>query len=112
MNDGLLLDTHAAIWLAEGIKMEPLAMEAFSVSAAAGAPLSVSPISAWEIGMLAMKERIVLRAKPHRWFADFCALPGLALADMSPSILIDASFLPEPVHPDPADRISPIDGSV
>ena len=100
MNDGLLLDTHAAIWLAEGIKMEPLAMEAFSVSAAAGAPLSVSPISAWEIGMLAMKKRIVLRAKPHRWFAEFwdeIAGPE-SETDMSPRILIDAIFLPEPVQ--------------
>jgi PIN domain nuclease of toxin-antitoxin system len=75
--------------------------EAFDV----GEPIRVSAISAWEIGLLAARGRLPTAAPPLRYFQEFIALPGIQLEDATPAILIDASYLPAPVHKDPADRI-------
>jgi PIN domain nuclease of toxin-antitoxin system len=101
----LLLDTHAVIWLFEDTSLAPKAMSAIEVAYRDGTPLLVSPISAWEIGQLVSLNRIRLSATPHRWFTRVLATPGMRLAEMSPEILIAASFLPGTPPRDPADRI-------
>lgn len=64
----------------------------------------VSPISAWEIGQLAAKNRIVLSLEPRDWFRRALDA-GLTLAPMPPDVLIASSFLPTERLRDPADRI-------
>ena len=105
MADPLLLDTCAVIWVAND---EPIAKEAREASAAAllaDAPVYVSPISAWEVGMLAARRRISLRMSPEKWFDRLLGAPGLRLAELPPSLLIASSFLPGDTPSDPADRI-------
>jgi PIN domain nuclease of toxin-antitoxin system len=101
----LLLDTHTAIWL---VRNEPIAREAEeminAVHAADGA-LLVSPITAWEVGLLVSLKRIELLATPQRWFARVLSIPNVQLTELSPEILIAASFLPGKPPRDPADRI-------
>ena len=101
----LLLDTHALIWLFEDISLAPKAVSAIEAAYRDDTPLLVSPITAWEIGLLVSHNRISLSATPHRWFARVLATPGMQLAEMSPDILIAASFLPGKPPRDPADRI-------
>jgi PIN domain nuclease of toxin-antitoxin system len=101
----LLLDTHAAIWIFEDIKVSQSALEAIAATHESGAITYVSPISAWEIGMLAARNRINLLTTPERWFRRLFDTPGVQLADMPPELLIASSFLPGIPPKDPTDRI-------
>ncbi len=101
----LLLDTCAMIWISKGEPVAPAAREAVERELAASRLTYVSPISAWEIGLLAAGNRISLTMPPMRWFSQFMNRRGLALADLTPDILIAASYLPGALHRDPVDRI-------
>ena len=67
--------------------------------------LVVSPITAWEIATLSAKAKLSLDTSPEIWFDRFCALPGVVLADMPPSVLVASTSLPGVPPRDPADRI-------
>ena len=100
-----LLDTCAVIWIA---REEPLREPAAGVVAelyAEEGRLAVSPITAWEVAMLAAKGRMALSLSPETWFDRICAIPGVALAEMPPSVLIASCSLPGSPPADPADRI-------
>ncbi len=101
----LLLDTCAVIWLAESQKLAPAAVQALNEANETGAAAYISSITAWEIGMLASRDRLKLLTTPQRWFARLFEPPGVKLANMSPDLLIAASFLPGEPPRDPADRI-------
>jgi PIN domain nuclease of toxin-antitoxin system len=101
----LLLDTCAAIWIVEDAELAPAALNAITAAYEAGAPAYVSPITAWEIGMLAARERVRLLTTPQKWFARLVEIPGIRQADMAPDLLIASSFLPGRPPRDPADRI-------
>lgn len=68
-------------------------------------PIYVSPISAWEIGLLVARRRVDIRITPDAWFTNLLDIPGVTLADLLPSWLIASSFLPGEPPNDPADRI-------
>ncbi len=102
---GLLLDTHALVWLAEGQVLSPLTMAAIK-SAALDDGIYVSPISAWEIGILVTRKRVLtLKPDAESWFANFMAQTYVKPAPFDWQIAIGAAYLPEPFHPDPADRL-------
>ena len=70
--------------------------------------LLVSPVSAWEIGLLARPGRrqvIDFAPDPLTWFRTFVDRSRAGLAPFSIEIAIAASRLPEPLHGDPADRL-------
>ncbi len=100
----LLLDTHAVLWLDSGAPMSDASRAAIEAAARRGEVL-VSPVSAWEIGLLAAKGRIALDLEPRRWFARFLGLPGVRLVPLTPDAAILSSFLPGGLHNDPADRL-------
>ena len=106
---GVLLDTCAMIWLANG---DPLAAPALAAIIHAGqtAGVFVSPISAWEVGLLSKprsRHRQALRflPDPKTWFARMMAGPGIRVAQLTPEIAIDASYLPGDLPGDPGDRL-------
>ncbi len=101
----LLLDTCAAIWLFDGQPISGKAADEINLAVETGVPVYVSPITAWEVGLLASRGRINSPADPQRWFDHIQKAPGLRLAKISPSILISSSFLPGKPPKDPADRI-------
>jgi PIN domain nuclease of toxin-antitoxin system len=105
MTAHLLLDTCAVIWIAGNQAIAKSAREAIVGALEADESVFVSPISAWEIGLLAARGRISLQMSPARWFERFLEAPGVRLADMSPNVLIASSFLPGAHPKDPADRI-------
>jgi len=103
----VLLDTCAVIWLANG---DPLQNKADSkiFHAALANGVFVSPVSAWEIGMLNRPRAgrtIEFLPDPATWFARFMAGPAIKTAAFTADIAIAASQLPEPLHSDPADRL-------
>jgi PIN domain nuclease of toxin-antitoxin system len=102
---GLLLDTCATLWIAAGDPIAPAAQQALRDAQRAGAPLQVSAITAWEIGLLAARGRIALTMTPQAFFAAVLATPGVALAALTPGVLIDSSHLPGAPPRDPADRM-------
>jgi PIN domain nuclease of toxin-antitoxin system len=101
----LLLDTCAAIWLAEGEKLARSAADLLKAADDTGQVTYISPISAWEVGQLASRGRIQLLITPQRWFSRLFEARGVHLAEMSPDLLIASSFLPGKPPRDPADRI-------
>lgn len=101
---GLLLDTCALIWVFAGEPIAAPARAAVADAAERGA-LHISPISAWEIGLLAAKGRIALSMPPTRWVARALAHPGVTIAPLDPETLVESSFLPSTPPADPADRI-------
>lgn len=101
----LLLDTCALIFTTQKVRLAPPAVQAMREVSEADGTTYISPISAWEIGMLTARGRLQLLIRPERWFANLFDVPGVRLAEMSPDVLIASSYLPgKPPH-DPVDRI-------
>ena len=104
--DAVLLDTHAWIWYRAGhsAPFRRSTLEAVA-GAARRSALCVSVISVWEVGLLAAKGRIQLGLPAPEWVRRALSAPGLVLAELTPDIAVESSFLPDGFHGDPADRI-------
>jgi PIN domain nuclease of toxin-antitoxin system len=101
----LLLDTCAAIWISEEQQLAGEALTAIEDSHRSGEFIYVSPITAWEIGLLVSRGKLTSPMSPQRWFERLLEAPGVRLADMPLDVLISSSFLPGAPPRDPADRI-------
>ena len=101
----LLVDTCVLIFLTMNEKQSGKAKHVLQSAYEAGEAVFVSPISAWEVGLLVASGRLNLSLSPMRWFDAFREEPGFTLADLPPEVLIASSFLPDAPFRDPADRI-------
>ena len=101
----VLLDTCAAIWLASG-GLSPATIDLL-VHAGEAEGVFVSPVSAWEIGMLAASRRSKAEFLPDpvSWFARLMSQPMVREAPLTMEAAIGASLLPQPLNNDPADRL-------
>jgi PIN domain nuclease of toxin-antitoxin system len=104
MNQPLLLDTCACLWLM-GDELTAKAEKAVTDAYRAAVAIYVSPITALEIGIMSRKRRMKSPLPPQRWFATLVAQPGMALAELPPDVLIESTSLPGDFHNDPFDRI-------
>jgi PIN domain nuclease of toxin-antitoxin system len=101
----LVLDTHAWVWWAtEDRRLSKSAARAIA-RAAARDGVSISAISVWEVAKKVEKHQLVLDRPLRDWVERALALPGLAVAELTPTILIESCSLPQPFHGDPADQI-------
>lgn len=75
--------------------------------AAATDSVLVSPISAWEVGLLATRRRqpLTFRPTPVMWIERLLARPGIRPAPLSHRVAVGAASLPGKLHGDPADRL-------
>lgn len=90
-------------------QMREAALTSITEAGRAGG-IMVSPVSAWEIGMLSNGRPgrgagLQFLPDPKTWFAKLMAAPRIRAAPFTPEIAIDASFLPGDLHADPADRL-------
>jgi PIN domain nuclease of toxin-antitoxin system len=99
----ILLDTHAAIWAADG------RLTAKSVTLIEDAQkrgeLLLSPITAWEIGMLVSKGRLAITSTVNDYVRALFGQQGVVLAQFTPTVALAATALPGTLHGDPADRM-------
>lgn len=96
------------IWLSNGDPMLEVAIQAI-LAASRDDGVYVSPVSAWEIGMLSNPRKgrpaLTLLPDPKTWFTNVLAGPSIRDAPLTFDIAIDASTLPGDLHSDPADRL-------
>jgi PIN domain nuclease of toxin-antitoxin system len=104
MSQTILLDTCAAIYIMENEPMRQAAVDAIDQAYDRGEKVFVSPISAWEAGMLASKGRFRSRYSAQRWWTLLLDLPHVAPAELPAHVLLESSFLPGQIHRDPMDR--------
>jgi PIN domain nuclease of toxin-antitoxin system len=102
-NTRYIFDTCLLIYLSRAD--EPIAPPAREVLETTAGAFHVSAISVWEIGLLVSKGRLNLTRAPLEWFRSFVGEQDLHVLNVTPEILVASSFLPGPLHGDPADRI-------
>jgi len=101
----VLLDTCFLMFLDFGPAPRP---EVIEIITGAGLldGVFVSPVSAWEIGLLSRRRNAPqFHPDPKAWFATILAAPAIRTAPFTADIAIDSSLLPPPIHNDPADRL-------
>ncbi|MGQ0445479.1 MAG: type II toxin-antitoxin system VapC family toxin [Beijerinckiaceae bacterium] len=98
----LLLDTHIWLWsLAEPGRLSKRVRAA--VTTRAENELWVSPISVWELLVLAERGRVKLDDEPRRWVADALASTPAQEAILTFEVAIRSREVML-AHPDPSDR--------
>jgi PIN domain nuclease of toxin-antitoxin system len=100
----ILLDTCALIWIMNKGPVLPAALSAIEGAARAG-ELYASPVSAWEIGILVTRRRLVLDVSAEVYVDRAFSRPGVRIAALTPEIAVRSSHLPGTLHGDPADRM-------
>jgi len=99
----IVLDTHAAILYAAGVKLKSSAGTAIEESVA-GSSIAISAISAWEIGMLVRKNRLQFPQPNQDYVRALFALDGVVEEPITAEIARLAAVLPD-FHADLADRM-------
>mgnify|MGYP001025339874 CR=1 FL=1 len=97
----LLLDTH--IWLWYALEDQQLSSNLQTLMAQDNTELWLSPISIWEVMVLAEKGRIVLEMEPAEWIKQSLAQLKPLEASLTGEIAILSRQI-ELAHQDPADR--------
>jgi PIN domain nuclease of toxin-antitoxin system len=98
----ILLDTHAAVWLASN---EPiLGQKSCSIALAARAEnqLAISAISFWKIAILVAKDRLEMHRRPTELRAELLDTGVIELALTGDIALLAVEL--KNLHADPADR--------
>lgn len=103
---GLLLDTHAWIWLSVGLekRMKPALLDHIE-EAARNDLLRISAITPWEIAVLHRKNRIRLSEDLLDWIRTTIRRTRVQVLPLLPEIAVESERLPGAFHGDPADRI-------
>jgi PIN domain nuclease of toxin-antitoxin system len=86
-------------------RMTDAARKVLAATAASGAPLHVSPFTAWEVGMMEGRGRFRSSLTPQRWWSTLLSAPGIELSPLSAEILMQSWSLPGRLNKDPADRV-------
>lgn len=100
-SDTVLIDTHVLLWWrADGTRLSKRASAAIDDAET----VLISPISAWEIGMLVHKGHVSIDRPLLHWIDALFQENGIDVADLSPTVAAHAATLDD-FHGDPADRI-------
>jgi PIN domain nuclease of toxin-antitoxin system len=105
MTDGVLMDTHTALWWAAGAPISAKSRELIDGAAAKGDGVFVSAITAWEVALLLIRRRVrlVRNATALDWFRELTSREGFAPLDLTPEIVTASVHLPGAPPKDPAD---------
>ena len=97
----LLLDTH--IWLWSLAQPARLSRRVRSALTRVESELWLSPISVWEVLVLAERGRVKLDEDPRQWVAEALARTPAQEATLTFEVAVRSRDV-LPAHPDPADR--------
>lgn len=106
MTDGLLLDTHIALWLDSGdTRLRARTRSTIDDCRQGGGTIFLSSVSAWEVAMLVDAERIELDLPVEAWINRFIARPGIQMVLLGWQAASRSYELRGLEHRDPADRL-------
>jgi len=97
----LLLDTH--IWLWSLLEPARLSRRVSKALEDEGNELWLSPVSVWELLVLAEKGRVKLEQEPRQWIAAAMQAAPLKEAPITHDVALETPNIALP-HRDPADR--------
>ncbi len=101
----IVLDTHAWIWFTSDPQILSKTAKKAVDAAVKEKNVLISSISSWEVALLVKKGRLKLSMDVQDWIAISENLPFIEFIPVSNSIAVKSVNLPQPLHPDPADRI-------
>ena len=102
---GVLLDTHAWLWLATGDEKIPPAVRRKLEQAEQAGQLFLADISLLELANMARRQRVLLPLPLHEWCESALSEARIVLLPIVPRIAVETALLPEAFHGDPADRL-------
>jgi len=91
--------------MAEDERLIELGARAVIAAAMRTREVFLSPITAWEIGLLAERGRLSLDRSLDDYIATLFDPRRFRLAPVTPVVAARSSFLPGELHRDPADRM-------
>ena len=101
----IVLDTHVWIWWVSNPEYLSIPAKREIDNAIKNSEILISSISAWEVALLAAKDRLKLTLNVSDWIAKSERLPFVRFIPINNDIAIRSVSLPGPIHDDPADRI-------
>jgi PIN domain nuclease of toxin-antitoxin system len=106
VSDGLLLDTHIALWLDSGdARLAPPTRVLIDECWQAGGIIALSAVSVWEIALLVDTGRLELDLPLEDWLTRFLGRPGIIAVPLTHRAAAQAYRLHPLEHRDPADRL-------
>lgn len=99
----VLLDSHVVLWwLAGGALLSPRVQRTLSQAGR----ILISPISCWEVALLASRGRVRLDRDTHAWVEDLFGMEKVREAPLSPAAAVSGALMDPAAFPgDPADRL-------
>jgi PIN domain nuclease of toxin-antitoxin system len=85
--------------------MSKEAMNAINYAEQDGLKVLVSPVTAWEMGMLLARRRLAETRGAKEWYRGFMDRAGFEEAPVTADIFMASCELPHLSHKDPIDRI-------
>jgi PIN domain nuclease of toxin-antitoxin system len=106
VSDGLLLDTHVALWLDSGDdRLRSSTRELIDRCWHNGGTIFLSAVTAWEIALLVDTGRIDLDIPVEDWIERFVGRPGIEAVPLGHRAASRAYQIHHLEHRDPADRL-------
>ena len=102
----VLLDTHVWLWSANGdTRRIGQRTRRLLARAEARETIRLSVVTLFEVTALHTLGRIRLTRPPEQWLREALDTAGVRLAELTPSIAIDAGAIPRTALEDPLDRL-------
>jgi PIN domain nuclease of toxin-antitoxin system len=101
----IVLDTHVWPWWENRTGQLTASQREIIEAENLSGTIGIRVISCWALSMLTMKGRVELGVNALTWMRTALDRPAVELVRLNPVIAVRAYSLPEPFHPDPADRL-------
>jgi PIN domain nuclease of toxin-antitoxin system len=102
----ILLDTHVWLWSAEGdTRRVGRRTQQLLARAGSGDVTRVSPVTLFEVAALHALGRVRLACPPEQWIREALAGSGARIAELTPTIAVDAGQIGRTALADPLDRL-------
>lgn len=99
----LVLDTHVWIWTADADRR--IGPRTRLLLLRHEAQLRLSALSIFEVAALHACGRLRLTLPPEQWVREALDVPGVRVAEVTPSIAVDAGAIPRSALGDPIGRL-------